>query len=482
MTTHSTPAHRTRHQIVRATGADTGVLAQVIAEAFFSLPVCQWLIPDQAARRAAFPGYFGLYVEHALTDGLAHTTPDRAAVALWLPGTGPGAPPAGYTERLAALTGPHLATFQTFDQVLDRHHPAGVFHHHLAILAVRPDGQGQGIGTALLYAHHATLDQDGTPAYLEASSRAQPRPVPAARLHRPRAAHPPARRRPAADVADVAPGDAATTGSAVTSPRAATAHPFPGGLTASPSPGVSAIVAVRARRGCRASPALLGESSPRPRPRGENPLTPVLAPRPGPAPGPRPPAHPGDPPPRPPARPPRRQRRDAGWPRGHPARPPPSPTLESDPARDQYRPGSPAVCAAAPPPAPAPGLPPRQGTVLAVLWEAPRPLTAAQISARLPTPGISHALGQLRAAGLITATQSGRLCRYQPALPRDAYLAALVTAALDQAADSAAVLRAALHTHRAGNPHAPARPAPCSPAAWPRGPAPPAPAGGVPAP
>ena len=171
MTTPSTPARSTRHQIVRATGADTGVLAEVIAEASFSLAVCQWLIPDQAARRAAFPGYFQLYVEHALADGLAHTTADRAAVALWLPGTGPGAPPADYTQRLAVLTGPYLGTFQTFDQILDRHHPAGVFHHHLAILAVRPDAQGQGIGTALLDAHHATLDQDGTPAYLEASSQ-----------------------------------------------------------------------------------------------------------------------------------------------------------------------------------------------------------------------------------------------------------------------------------------------------------------------
>jgi predicted transcriptional regulator len=84
--------------------------------------------------------------------------------------------------------------------------------------------------------------------------------------------------------------------------------------------------------------------------------------------------------------------------------------------------------------------------VLAVLWEAPRPLTAAQIAIRLPTPGVSYALGQLRAAGLVTATQSGRLCRYEPALPRDAYLTALVTAALDQAADSVAVLRAALRT------------------------------------
>ena len=63
----------------------------------------------------------------------------------------------------------HLPNFQAFDAALDAHHPAGTFHHHLAILAVRPDRQGQGLGTALLAAHHAVLDDQGIPAYLEAS-------------------------------------------------------------------------------------------------------------------------------------------------------------------------------------------------------------------------------------------------------------------------------------------------------------------------
>jgi predicted transcriptional regulator len=93
--------------------------------------------------------------------------------------------------------------------------------------------------------------------------------------------------------------------------------------------------------------------------------------------------------------------------------------------------------------------------VLAVLWDAPRPLTAAQISGRLAEgtgagAGIYHALHQLRAAGLITATWAGRAHRYQPALSRDDYLAALVAAALDQASDPATVLRTALHTPPAG--------------------------------
>jgi GNAT superfamily N-acetyltransferase len=169
MTTHHQQADRAHHQITRADEADTGVLAQVIAEAFFPLAVCRWLIPDGAARRAAFPSYFQFYVEHAIADGLVETTPDRAAAALWIPGTGPGTPPDSYTERLAAITGQHLGNFLAFDNELDRHHPAGTFHHHLAILAVRPDRQGQGIGTALLRAHHSVLENQGIPAYLEAS-------------------------------------------------------------------------------------------------------------------------------------------------------------------------------------------------------------------------------------------------------------------------------------------------------------------------
>jgi GNAT superfamily N-acetyltransferase len=169
MTTRDTQAGRARHEVVRAGEADISVLAQVIAEAFFPLAVCRWLIPDGTARRAAFPAYFRLYLEHAITDGLVETTPGRDAAALWIPGDGPAEPPGRYMEQLAAITGPYLDQFLAFDQQLDRHHPAGIFHEHLAILAVRPDRQGQGTGAALLDARHAALEDQRVPAYLEAS-------------------------------------------------------------------------------------------------------------------------------------------------------------------------------------------------------------------------------------------------------------------------------------------------------------------------
>ncbi len=156
---------------IRADEADLDVLSQVIADAFFDLAPSQWLITDPGARRRVFPGYFRLYLEQALAYGTIHITPSRTAAALWVPGgqdtTGP---PDGYAERLAALTSPWTRRFLAFDEALDRHHPAGIPHQHLAILAVHPDQQGRGIGTALLRACHATLDDEVMPAYLEASS------------------------------------------------------------------------------------------------------------------------------------------------------------------------------------------------------------------------------------------------------------------------------------------------------------------------
>ena len=157
--------------IIRADQADTAILSQLIAEAFLDLAPSQWLIPDRTARQAIFPAFFGMYVVHAMTRGIVYTTPDRTAAALWIPSTGPAEASEEYDEQLAQITGPWAGRFVTFDQELTARHLTGVAHHHLAILAVRPDRQGQGIGTALLHAHHAALDQEGLAAYLEASDQ-----------------------------------------------------------------------------------------------------------------------------------------------------------------------------------------------------------------------------------------------------------------------------------------------------------------------
>jgi hypothetical protein len=85
MTPPRSPAGHAARILARADETDVDTLSQVIAEAFFDLPPSRWLVEDPAARRAIFPAYFRLYVEHAMAVGLVHTTPDRDAVAYGCP-------------------------------------------------------------------------------------------------------------------------------------------------------------------------------------------------------------------------------------------------------------------------------------------------------------------------------------------------------------------------------------------------------------
>lgn len=160
------------HLVIFADYDDLDALAQVIADAISRLAVAQWLIPCEAERARVLPGYGRILVDHALGEGMVLTTPARDAAALWLP-VGQAGPlaPRDYDARLEAATRPWATRFRMLDDALDKHHPLGVPHHHLAALAVRPDRQHAGIGTALLAHHHELMDRTGTPAYLEASDR-----------------------------------------------------------------------------------------------------------------------------------------------------------------------------------------------------------------------------------------------------------------------------------------------------------------------
>lgn len=162
-----------RDQIVQAQPRDANALSVVIAKAFHNLPPSTWLIPDSDARARLFPGYFRLFPIHeAIARGHVYTTTGRNAVALWLPPTPSDEPvPTDYEAKLAASTGTWAERFRTFDELLAKHHPHDIDHDHLAILAVHPDHQNQGLGSALLAAHHARLDAEDPPraAYLEAS-------------------------------------------------------------------------------------------------------------------------------------------------------------------------------------------------------------------------------------------------------------------------------------------------------------------------
>lgn len=159
----------TTPEIVRATRADADWVTDLIAEAFWPLDPCAWLVPGPAVRARILPRYFRIFVEHALTHGTVQITTDASAAAVWLP-VGPDGPtePMSYRDRLADAVGEYLERFEQFDQQLEKAHLAGE-HHHLWLLAVHPDRQRTGLGTRLLTAYHEHLDRDGITAYLEAS-------------------------------------------------------------------------------------------------------------------------------------------------------------------------------------------------------------------------------------------------------------------------------------------------------------------------
>jgi GNAT superfamily N-acetyltransferase len=156
--------------LIQAGPVDTEMVATCIAMAFRPLEVAAWLVPDAAEREGVLRADFRILVEHALAHGDVWTTLNHTGVAVWFPRD--AAPPPGipdYDARLDAACGRHADRFRTLDAVFTAHHPQ-VRHLHLAFLAVRPQRQRHGIGSALLEERHTRLDLTGTPAYLEASS------------------------------------------------------------------------------------------------------------------------------------------------------------------------------------------------------------------------------------------------------------------------------------------------------------------------
>ncbi len=155
------------------TPVDTDEITDLVAEAMRNGPVATWLHADPEVRRQEAPRYFEIFVEHATRHGEVYATADPdtgrlSGVALWFPLTSLIPPPVDYERRLKEAAGDAFDRACQLDLALDENHPIEP-HHYLAFLAVHPESQNRGIGSALLERHHARLDQAGLPAYLEAN-------------------------------------------------------------------------------------------------------------------------------------------------------------------------------------------------------------------------------------------------------------------------------------------------------------------------
>jgi ribosomal protein S18 acetylase RimI-like enzyme len=158
---------RQHTSIRRARPGEAGALAELIARAFDPLEMTRWLVPNDIDRIPVMTGFLHLTVEHAIAHGTVDVIGDLLGGAVWLPSTAPDLD--DYEQRLKAACGVYTERFQALDTAMHATHPTTP-HEYLPFIAVHPNLQTCGLGSALLDHHHTTLDPRGIPAYLEAAS------------------------------------------------------------------------------------------------------------------------------------------------------------------------------------------------------------------------------------------------------------------------------------------------------------------------
>ena len=151
--------------------AEVGELAQVsatLADALAADPIYGWLLPDERRLRRLFAVELEYYV---FPGGRVVTTDDFRGANLELP---PGgwemAVPLPGAVALLRVFGRRLRRASTLQKFFERNHLQEP-HYYVRTLGVARRYQGRGVGTALLRRTLDRCDEEGMPAYLEASTQ-----------------------------------------------------------------------------------------------------------------------------------------------------------------------------------------------------------------------------------------------------------------------------------------------------------------------
>ncbi|MBT2417492.1 GNAT family N-acetyltransferase [Streptomyces sp. ISL-22] len=162
---------------IRTAGeADRELVVRLLDAAFQDDPVSGWVFPDEEHRRTTHPALVAAFTDIVFADGRIDLTEDGTACALWLsiPAGDHGLDPEHRDDegpaQLRAAVDPDNERVEQIARLTADIHPSGRAHEYLWMIAVAPERQGEGLGTALVTSVLDRCDRDGVPAYLEASS------------------------------------------------------------------------------------------------------------------------------------------------------------------------------------------------------------------------------------------------------------------------------------------------------------------------
>jgi GNAT superfamily N-acetyltransferase len=159
--------------ILGPTQMDRATIA--MARAFSPDPMFTWIFPDPEQRARSLRRTLRVPLEFGRRYGRVTHSHDGMAVAIWLP---PGLTmTVGRMVRSGFLAAPFQVGFRPFArfmgalEIMERIHKKHVPEPHwcLAIVAVDPELQGRGLGSALVKEGLMQADQVNSPSYLETS-------------------------------------------------------------------------------------------------------------------------------------------------------------------------------------------------------------------------------------------------------------------------------------------------------------------------
>ncbi len=158
-----------------ARGGDVTRVVDLLVGAFYDDPTWSWAFPDPARRAEQHRRWWRLFVEGALRYDWVWLGAGDAATSVWIP---PGGTELSTEQEadleplLSDLLGDDSARVLDALNRFDATHPRDQPHYYLSLLATDPAQRGHGHGLTLLAANLSTIDQEGMPAYLEASNPA----------------------------------------------------------------------------------------------------------------------------------------------------------------------------------------------------------------------------------------------------------------------------------------------------------------------